>query len=182
MFMKRVLAFFFVAFATLSCSKTSPLINENDPSLDFYENGVHITIKKGNPMGTKTTQYEEALTIIGEKDDISFTIYTLGTYEEDDFSKYDAFTESGVKIGTFVYCNNILVNFELSAELDTLSEEEEIGTKAREKDESYGDCVKRSATNMNHRLDEDPINAAICDFLPCHAVTLVVAVVECARK
>lgn len=180
--MKKFFLFFSVAIATISCSKDIGVANNNSIDRDFYQNGVHVTIKQGCPFITKSSSSNESLTITGEKGDITYTIYTVCTNQENEFSVFDAFSECGTKIGTYIYHENELVAFEPSSELDSIAEDNSIPTKARQAGEKYGDCVKREAQKMNENIDNDVINAAVCDFLPCHAVTLAVAIVDCTQK
>ena len=179
--MKKFFVFFSVAIATISCAKDIGVTNNNSIDRDFYQNGVHVTIKQGSPYITKSS-VNESLTITGEKGDINYTIYTVCTNKENGFSVFDAFSECGTKIGTYVYHENELVAFEPSSELDSITEDNSISTKARQNGEKYGACVKREAKQMNDNIDNDVINAAVCDFLPCHAITLAVAIVDCTQK
>lgn len=146
--MKKLLIFLSALLAVvpvivIGCTKNVESTRSSVDSVrDFYQNGVHITISDGCPMTTKYSSFDGALTITGEDGDISYTLYAVEINEDNNFSSYDVFSESGTKIGTYVYCNNILVNFEISADLD--SPQNTVTTKAKEEGEKYSDCVKGS--------------------------------------
>jgi len=180
--MKKLFVFFSVAIATISCSKNIGVTNINSVDRDFYQDGVHFTIKKGCPFVTKSPSSNESLTITGEKGEINYTIYTMCTNQENGFSVFDAFSECGTKIGSYVYHENKLVAFELSSELDSITEDDSIATKARQNGEKYGECVKREAKKIADKLENDVVDSAVCDFLPCHAIALGYAIIECAKK